>query len=256
MRWLAALLLVGGPFLPSSMALAGEARIAVASNFAAAMPALAARFRQETGHALIVSTASTGKLYAQIIHGAPFDVFLAADDDHPRRLEQDGLGIPGSRFTYAVGRLALWSPREGYVDEAGQVLKQGVFRKLALANPRLAPYGMAAQDVLDRLGLWTGLQDRLVLGENIAQTYQFVASGNAELGFVALSQVQLPGREMTGSMWRIPQSLYDPIRQDAVLLKAGKGNPAASALLEYLKGAPARQMITAYGYATAREERR
>lgn len=247
MRWLAALLLVGGPFLPSSMALAGEARIAVASNFAAAMPALAARFRQETGHALIVSTASTGKLYAQIIHGAPFDVFLAADDDHPRRLEQDGLGIPGSRFTYAVGRLALWSPREGYVDEAGQVLKQGVFRKLALANPRLAPYGMAAQDVLDRLGLWTGLQDRLVLGENIAQTYQFVASGNAELGFVAYSQVQ----QGQGSLWLVPESLHTPLRQDAVLLGHGLRNSAAKSFMEFLRRTHAMAIIRAHGYGLA-----
>ncbi|TNF55479.1 MAG: molybdate ABC transporter substrate-binding protein [Gammaproteobacteria bacterium] len=223
---------------------AGEARIAVASNFATAMPYLAERFRQQTGHELIVSTASTGKLYAQIIHGAPFDVYLAADDKYPRRLEREGRAVPGSGFTYAIGRLALWSPRTGYVDAQGEVLKQGGFRRLAVANPRLAPYGEAAREALVKLGLWTGLQPKMVFGENIAQTYQFVASGNAELGFVAYSQIKWG----TGSHWLVPASLHSPLRQDAVLLRRGQDNPAARAFLAFLRSPAATAIIESQGY--------
>jgi len=224
---------------------AGEARIAVASNFATVMPYLAERFRQETGHELIVSTASTGKLYAQIIHGAPFDVFLAADDDYPRRLEQEGRAVPGSGSTYAVGRLALWSPRAGYVDAQGGVLKQGGFRKLAVANPRLAPYGEAAREALGKLGLWSGLQPKMVFGENIAQTYQFVASGNADLGFVAYSQIN----GGAGSHWLVPATLHSPLRQDAVLLNRGQDNPAARAFLAFLRSPAATGIIESQGYS-------
>jgi molybdate transport system substrate-binding protein len=223
---------------------AGEARIAVASNFAPLMPALAKRFEQDTGHTIVISSASTGKLYAQIIHGAPFDVFLAADDDYPRRLEREGRSVSGSRFTYAIGRLALWSPRPGYVDGGG-VLKQKSFRKLAMANPRLAPYGTAAREVLEKLGLWASLQPKMVFGENIAQTHQFVASGNAELGFVAYSQVQA----QAGSHWLVPASLHAPLRQDALLLQHGKDSPAAKAFLTFLRGATAAALIQAQGFS-------
>lgn len=194
-------------------AMAGQAHVAVAANFAPLMPALAERFERDTGHTLVISSASTGKLYAQIVHGAPFDVFLAADDDYPHRLEREGRGVAGSRFTYAVGRLALWSPRPSIVDGDSAVLKQKRFRKLAVANPRLAPYGAAAREALEKLGLWTSLQPQMVFGENIAQTYQFVASGNAELGFVAYSQV----KGKAGSHWLVPASLHSPLRQDALL---------------------------------------
>jgi molybdate transport system substrate-binding protein len=242
MRYLACLLL-GLAWLGTAHA--APVGVAVASNFANVMPALAERFRQASGHELVVSTASTGKLYAQILHGAPYDVFLAADDEHPRRLEAEGRAVPGSRFTYAVGRLALWSPQAG-LALGPETLRRAGFRRLAVANPRLAPYGAAAREVLAGLGLWDGLQPRLVFGENIAQAYQFVASGNAELGLVALAQVQ----QGQGSRWLVPESLHTPLRQDAVLLARAQASPAALAFLAFLRSDAAQAFIRGQGYGS------
>jgi molybdate transport system substrate-binding protein len=228
-------------------ALGAEVRVAVASNFAGPVKAIAERFEAARGHAVVLSVASTGKLYAQIRNGAPFQVFLAADAERPRLLEEEGFGLPGSRFTYALGRLVLWSPAPGYVDPAGEVLAEGDFRHLAIANPRLAPYGRAARESLENLGLWQALQGRLVRGENIGQTFQFVQSGNAELGLVARSQVEQPGARMAGSRWDVPETLHAPIEQQAVLL-ADHG--AARAFLAYLRGEEARALIHSYGYGT------
>jgi molybdate transport system substrate-binding protein len=227
---------------------AAEVSVAVAANFTAPMNAIAAEFAHDTGHQARLAFGSTGKFYAQIKNGAPFQVFLAADDETPARLENEKLTVPGSRMTYAIGALALWSTQPGLVDAKGEVLKQGGFHKLALANPKLAPYGKAAVEVLGGLGLLDALTPKFVLGENIAQTWQFVRSGNAELGFVALSQVMKDGRIAEGSAWIVPARLHMPIRQDAVILSSGKGNAAAEALLKYLKGDKARAIIQSYGY--------
>jgi molybdate transport system substrate-binding protein len=232
----------------SGIAAADEAQMAVAANFSAPAKQLAAQFEKATGHRLALSSGSTGKFYAQISNGAPFDVLLAADSETPRRMEQEKLAVSGSRFTYALGKLVLWSPREGVVDDRGEVLRTGTFRRLSLANPRLAPYGAAAQEAMERLGAWATLQDRLVMGENIAQAFQFVASGNAELGFVAYSQVREPGKPLAGSFWLVPQSLYAPLRQDAVLLAHGASNAAAREFLAFLRSAPALELIRGYGY--------
>jgi molybdate transport system substrate-binding protein len=232
----------------SGIAAADEAQMAVAANFSAPAKQLAAQFEKATGHRLALSSGSTGKFYAQISNGAPFDVLLAADSETPRRMEQEKLAVSGSRFTYALGKLVLWSPREGVVDDRGEVLRTGTFRRLSLANPRLAPYGAAAQEAMERLGAWATLQDRLVMGENIAQAFQFVATGNAELGFVAYSQVREPGKPLAGSFWLVPQSLYAPLRQDAVLLAHGASNAAAREFLAFLRSAPALELIRGYGY--------
>lgn len=227
---------------------AAEVQVAVAANFTAPMQAIARQFEQATGHRAVASFGATGQFYAQIKNGAPFDVFLAADDDRPARLEAEGQAVPGSRFTYAVGTLALWSAREGYVDDKGAVLKQGGFRHLSIANPKAAPYGLAATQVLARLGLADAIKPKIVEGQSIAQAYQFVASGNAELGFVALSQVYKDGRLAAGSAWLVPGSMHDPIRQDAVILAQGRDNPAAQAFVDYLKGPEAARIIQSYGY--------
>ncbi len=227
---------------------AGEVLVAVAANFAGPIARIGEAFTAGTGHVLKVSSASTGKLYAQIVGGAPFEVLLAADDETPRRLLAEGHAVAGTRFTYAIGQLVLWSTRPGLVDDQGAVLASGRFRQLAVANPKTAPYGRAAHQVLQARGLAQTLTPRLVTGESIAQAHQFVATGNAEIGFVALSQVVLPGKNTTGSMWRVPQDLYTEIRQDAVLLKTGAGNPAAMALLAFLQGQTARQVMRDHGY--------
>lgn len=227
---------------------AAEVQVAVAANFTAPMQRIAAAFERDTGHRVLLSFGATGKFYAQIVHGAPFEVLLAADERTPARLEAEGRIVPGSRFTYSVGQLVLWSPRADVVDPAGAVLRGGAFRHLAVASAKTAPYGAAALEVLSALGLADTLRGRLVTGENISQTYQFVATGNAELGFVALSQVMEDGRIVRGSVWRVPAELYAPIRQVAVILARGAGNPAAHALAEYLKGDAARAIISAYGY--------
>ncbi|TAK84018.1 MAG: molybdate ABC transporter substrate-binding protein [Aquabacterium sp.] len=234
--------------LLSFAAHAGEVQVAVAANFAAPMEKIAAGFAADTGHQAVVATGSTGKFYTQIKNGAPFEVLLAADDETPKKLEADGLAVAGSSRTYAIGKLALYSTRPGYVDAQGEVLKKGSFQHLALANPKLAPYGAAAMQTLKALGLEQALAPRIVQGENIAQAWQFVATGSAELGFVALSQISNPAQPATGSWWVVPASLYTPIRQDAVLLKKGEGQAAAAALLEYLKSVKARALIRSFGY--------
>ena len=232
-----------------SFSTAAEVRVAVAANFSAPIKSLTADFERATGHKLVPSFGSTGKFYAQIKNGAPFDVFLAADNATPIRLEKENGIVPGSRFTYAVGRLALWSARAGYVDGNGDVLKKNGFRHLAIAAPKLAPYGKAAVETITQLGLLSALQPKFVQGENIGQTHQFIASGNAELGFVALSQVYRDGKVSQGSAWIVPVRLYNPIRQDAVILNHGKDNPAAIALMQFLQSAPARKVIQSYGYS-------
>jgi molybdate transport system substrate-binding protein len=232
----------------AGVATAAEAQVAVAANFAAPVKQLAERFAQRSGHKLAISAGSTGKFYAQISNGAPFDVFLAADDATPRRMEQESLAVARSRFTYAIGKLVLWSPVAGAVDDKGEVLRKGAFKRLAIANPKLAPYGAAAQQVMEQLGVWSVLQSRLVQGENIAQTFQFVASGNAELGFVALSQVLEGSAKPKGSYWLVPPALHAPLRQDAVLLARGEGNAAARQFLEFLREPAARELIRGFGY--------
>ena len=231
--------------LSCGQSFAAEIRIAVASNFSRPMQELAAKFEKEGGHKVTLAFGSSGKHYAQIRNGAPFDAFFAADRERPELLEREGLAISGSRCTYAVGRLVLWSPKADFVDAEGKVLEQGGFNHIAIANPKLAPYGAAAGEVLRQRGLWDSLQDKLVRGENIGQAYQFVHSGNAELGFVAYSQVIQPGGDAAGSIWEIPQSLYAPIEQQAVLLK---DSAAAREFATFLKSDAARKIITEYGY--------
>ena len=257
----------------AASARAGEVLVAVAANFAAPLARIGEGFSAATGHTLKVSAGATGKFYAQIVAGAPFEVLIAADDETPKKLTDEGLAVAGSQFTYAIGKLVLWSAQPGFVDAQGAVLASGRFAHLAIANPKLAPYGQAATEVLKARGLTDALAPKLVTAESIAQAYQFVATGNAELGFVALSQVigagppqaderprggptpkasggpdSLPGKAVTGSHWLVPASLYREIRQDAVLLQAGAKNPAAAALLAYLKSAPAKAVIQSWGY--------
>ncbi|MGL4318270.1 MAG: molybdate ABC transporter substrate-binding protein [Pseudomonas sp.] len=232
----------------SGQTLAEEVQVAVAANFTAPMQAIAPDFEKATGHKLVASYGATGQFYAQIHNGAPFDVFLAADDSTPAKLESEGQSVSGSRFTYAIGALALWSAKDGYVDDQGAVLEANQFQHLAIANPKAAPYGLAATQVLTRLGLSESVAPKLVEGQNIAQTLQFVSTGNAELGFVALSQVYKDGKLTSGSAWRVPAELHEPIRQDALILNKGKDNPAARALVEYLQGEQAAAVIKSYGY--------
>lgn len=225
---------------------AGEAAVAVAANFLAPMKQLAPRFEQASGHKLALSSGSTGKFYAQIRNGAPFDVLLAADDETPARLVREGEAVRTQ--TYAVGKLALWSADPSRLDGSDALLRRGAYNKLAVANPRLAPYGAAAMQVLGKLGLAEQAKDTFVMGENIGQTHQFVASGNADLGFVALSQVWQDGKLSGGSAWLVPTALYTPIRQDAALLKRGEANAAARALLDFLKSPEAQAVIRGFGY--------
>ena len=229
----------------ASEAAADEIKVAVATNFIGAMNALVERFEATSGYSVLVSSGSTGGHYAQIKNGAPFEAFFAADTERPRLLEAEGLAVPGSRFLYAVGRVALWSTRAGYVDADGKILESGDFRHLAIANPELAPYGAAARDVLMARGVWDRLQPRLVMGQDIGQTYSFVRTGNAELGFVAWSQLKQPNGAIRGSYWLVPESLHRPVEQEAVLLR---DVPAARALLEFVKSAEAREIIRSYGY--------
>ena len=241
----AATLFLTGTF---SGAIASEVNVAVAANFSAPMARIAAAFEQDTGHKALLSFGSTGKFYAQIKNGAPYQVLLAADQETPAKLEQEGQTIAGSRFTYAVGKLALWSRQSGLVDDKGEVLRKGNFEKIAIADPRLAPYGAAALEVIEQLGLTTALKPKIVLGENISMAYQFVVTGNAALGFVALSQIQSDGKIQEGSAWIIPTSLHAPIKQDAVALANSNVNPAAAALLAYLKSDKAKAIIKGFGY--------
>jgi len=224
---------------------AAESRIAVAASFTQPARALAAEFSRVTGHEIKMIFGSTGKLHAQIASGAPFDVFLAADRERPAMLEKAGRTVRGSRVTYAIGRLVLWSPTPGYVGESGRVLAGGDFRRLAIANPRHAPFGRAARQLLESMGLWAELAPRLVRGENVAQAFHFVATGNAELGLVSLSQIKGPGQQRKGSSWLAPRHLYRPIEQQAVLLRP---SAAAREWLSFLGSRGARDIILAYGY--------
>lgn len=223
-----------------------EIRVAVASNFTETIKVLAPKFEEKTGNKVTLSFGSTGKHYAQIKNGAPFDIFLSADERSPELLENEGIALAGSRFTYAQGKLVLWSSLKNYVDNSGEILKLGDYQHLAMANPRLAPYGKAAEEVLEALELRNTIPvGRIVHGENINQTFQFVKSGNAELGFLSFSQVKSCRRECEGSFWEIPQDLYQPIRQQAVLLKESQ---AASAFLDFIKSNESREIIREHGY--------
>ena len=225
--------------------------VAVASNFTKPMQAIAAAFTQATGHSANLSFGASGKFVAQMENGAPFEVFLSADDKNPQKLALDGYAIADSQFTYAIGKLVLWSATPGYVDNQGAILQHGDFKHLALADPKLAPYGAAAVEVLQQQGVFDKLQPRLVHGENIAQTQQFISTGNAELGFIALAQVFADGKISSGSGWIVPADQHKPIRQDAILLKTGQENPAARALLDFLKSPAAVNIIRQHGYALA-----
>lgn len=227
---------------------ADQVQVAVAANFAGPFQKIAADFAADTGHTAVAITGSTGKFYTQIKSGAPFEVLLAADNETPKKLEDEGLAVKGQHFTYAKGTLVLWSAKPGLVDSQGQVLSKGRFNRVALANPKLAPYGAAAEQALKALGLYDSLLPKFVQGDSIAQALQFIASGNAELGFVALSQVAPPDKPALGSWWVVPPKLYAPILQDATLLKKGEGNPAAAALMKYLRSDKAQAVIKAYGY--------
>jgi molybdate transport system substrate-binding protein len=226
-------------------AAADEIRIAVATNFTETMNALVGLFEQESDHTVLISAGSTGSHYAQIRNGAPFEAFFAADAERPALLERQGVGVAGSRFLYAVGRLVLWSPRADFVDGEGRVLESGAFRFLAIANPELAPYGAAARELLMARNLWSSLQAKLVRGQDIGQAYSFVYTGNAELGFVAYSQLKKPAAEISGSYWLVPEALHRPIAQEAVLLR---DVAAAREFLELVKSPSARAIIRSYGY--------
>ena len=232
----------------ATVAQAGQVSVAVAANFTAPMTQLAAQFEKATGHQAVLSHGSTGKFYAQIKNGAPFDVLLAADVATVSKLVQEGAGVKTSQFTYAVGRLALWSATPGYVDAKGDVLRLGQFRRLAIASPLVAPYGVAAVQTLERLGLRDATAPKLVTGESIGQTFNMVATGNAELGLVAQSQVLADGKIKSGSAWLVPANLHSPIEQDAVLLQRGAGNVAAAALMAFLKTDKAKAVIASFGY--------
>ncbi len=225
---------------------ADELHLAVATNFSAPARLLATAFERHSGYRTVISTGSTGKLYAQIVNGAPYDIFLAADSRRPALLEAGGRTVPGSRRTYAFGRLALWSRESGYVPATGMPAAAS-YGRLAIANPELAPYGDAAREVLQNLGLWEQLEAKIVRGESIGQTYQFIASGNARLGFIA--QSQLPQQQ--GSAWLVPEQMHTPIQQQLVMLKE---STAARAFLDYLQQADARRLIRQSGYNLAENE--
>lgn len=232
----------------SASVLADEVKVAVAANFTAPMKLIAEAFAKDTGHTATAAFGSSGKFYAQIQNGAPFEVFISADEATPAKLEAEGLTKAGSGFTYAIGTLVLWSADPDLIKDGPKVLGRNQFRKLAIANPKTAPYGAAAVAVMKALAVDQMLAPKLVQGENIAQTYQFVSTGNAELGFVALSQVFKDGKISAGSAWIVPAEMHDPIRQDAVILKNGENNAAATAFMDYLKGDKAQDIIRSFGY--------
>lgn len=240
------LLLLAAAFCAPSFA--AEVQVAVAANFTAPMKIIAAQFEKDTGNKVLASYGATGKFYAQIQNGAPFDILLAADDETPAKLDQEKATVAGSRFTYAIGKLVLWSAQPGMVDAKSEVLKSGKFDHIAVANPKLAPYGLAAQETLQKLNLFGTLAPKFVTGDNIGQTYQFVASAAAPLGFVAMSQVYEDNKLKSGSAWVVPSTLYSPIRQDAVVLAKGANKSAVTALIDYLKGDKAKAVIRSYGY--------
>jgi molybdate transport system substrate-binding protein len=227
---------------------ADEVQVAVAANFTGPMQVISVLFERDTGHKASMAFGSTGKFYAQIANGAPFQVLLAADDETPAKLVKEGNAVAGTAFTYAIGKLVLWSADPKLVDAKGEVLRKGGFRHLALANPKTAPYGAAGIQAMSKLGVTETIKPLIVQGENIAQTHQFIATGAAELGFVAYSQVIKNGAIGSGSGWVVPANLYDPILQDAVILAKGKDKPAAVALMNYLKGEKAQAVIKSFGY--------
>jgi molybdate transport system substrate-binding protein len=230
--------------LGAGLAAAAETRVAVAANFTEPAKALAARFKARTGHTAGLSFGSSGQFYAQIAYGAPYEVFLSADVERPQKAESKGLAVAGSRFTYATGRLVLWSRKPGLVDSRGAVLRSGRFQKLAMADPKVAPYGVAAVETLQKLALYPTLRPKLVQGASITQAFQFVDTGAAELGFVAMSQVTGKG----GSRWLVPASYHTPIDQQAVLLKPGADSAAARAFLVFLRTPEAKTIIRRHGY--------
>jgi molybdate transport system substrate-binding protein len=236
-------------FFVTGVAKADSLQVAVAANFAGAVEAISKGFEAKSGHKLAIITGATGKFFAQIKNGAPFEVFLSADQETPKKLEDEGLAIQGSRFTYAIGHLVLWSNRTHFVDRDGNILTTGGFNHLSIANPKTAPYGAAAVEVIRKLGLEKRLAPKLVQGENIAQTQQFIISGNAELGFVSLSQVYKDGQLTSGSAWFIPEGDYKPLKQDAVVLRPGANNPAAKAFLDYLRSPEALEVMASFGYS-------
>ena len=240
--------LMAASLLMGSSAIAGTVQVAVASNFIGAMDELVPAFQKRSGHQVAVVPGSTGKFYSQIKSGAPFEVLLSADQATPAKLEKESLAVRGTSFSYAEGQLVLWSETPGFIDDGEKVLKAGRFQHLSLANPKTAPYGLAAIEVIHHLGLEPVLKAKIVLGENLAQAHPFVATRNAELGFVAKSQVYKGGRLTSGSGWVVPKRLYSPIVQDAVLLKPGEKNAAAQAFLAFLKTPEAKVIMTQLGY--------
>jgi molybdate transport system substrate-binding protein len=232
-------------YISITPATAGEIRIAVAANFAPTLAKITRAFEEKTGHQVILASGSTGRHYAQIINGAPFDAFFAADAARPRLLEEAGIGIANSRYSYAVGRLVLWSPQPGVVDDTGAILSSTHFHRLAIANPRLAPYGLAAKEVLEGMLLWEKLQDKLVRGENINQAFQFVHSGNAQLGFIAASQLAARGKPAAGSRWLVPAELHTPILQQAIQLK---NSDIVRQFMEFALTSAVEQIIVQNGY--------
>lgn len=227
---------------------ADEVQVAVAANFTGPMQVISALFERDTGHKASLAFGATGKFYAQITNGAPFEILLSADDETPAKLVKEGYGVAGTPFTYAIGKLVLWSADPKLVDAKGAILKKGGFKHLSLANPKAAPYGAAGLQVMTKLGVADSIKPLIVQGENISQTHQFISTGAAELGFVAYSQVIKNGQIGSGSGWIVPANLYDPIRQDAVILAKGKDKPAAIALMNYLKGEKAQAVIKSFGY--------
>ncbi len=248
---LRALALACFSMLIASSVRADEALVAVAANFAGAVAAIGAEFTEDTGHTLKITTGATGKLYAQISEGAPFAILLSADSKTPQKLEQEGKAVTGTRFTYAVGKLTLWSPDAGKIGSDPKVaLRAASTLHIAIANPDLAPYGVAAREALSAMGLWGTIQPKIVMGENIGQTFSLIDSGAAEMGFIATSAIEVPGKEPKGSRFDVPQEMFRPITQDAVLLQAGKDNAAARAFIDYLKGAKAKAIAQSFGYDT------
>lgn len=236
----------------SASTLADVVQVAVAANFTAPMKQIAADFEKRTGHKAVLAYGATGKFYAQIQNGAPFEVLLSADDETPTKLAKENAAVAATQFTYAKGKIVLWSAKAALVDQevnGGEMLKRGGFDHIALTNPKLAPYGMAAVETMKALGVHAALAPKFVSGENLAQTYQFIKSGNALLGFISLSQVMKDGKIIEGSAWVVPTHLYPPLKQDAIVLNKGKHKPAAAALMQYLQSDQARAIIQSYGYA-------
>jgi len=234
--------------LVSAPVYSGEINVAVASNFAAPMERIVALFQKESGYTVKISLGSSGKLYSQIKSGSPFDLLLSADETIPKRLIQDGQAIGSSRFVYALGKMVLWSPQPGFVDVRGAVLNKGNFTKLAIADPKFSPYGLAAKETLEKLVMWNAMQEKLIKGENVTQTYQLAASENADLAFISLSQVMRDGKIADGSWWLVPSEMHNPIRQSAVMLAGAKDKIAAQAFLDFLKSNKAIAIIRNFGY--------